>query len=125
MPKKVHPIIAPFDVNAVFYPKALANIKKYREYLNLGKKDIKDIDDLIKKWKGKKKNYLFKNSDGRMAYALALYDIKKDKKKGSKKREAEHMVGPLDAKQLKSDNQIMRALELLIGYDLFKGFAKN
>ncbi len=52
-------------------------------------------------------------------------DNKKGKKKGSRKHEVEHMVGPLDAKQLKSDNQIMRALELLIGYDLFKGFAKN
>ena len=50
-------------------------------------------------------------------------DNKKGKKKGSKKREAEHMVGPLDAKYLKSDNQIMRALDLLVGYDLFKGFS--
>jgi len=33
------------------------------------------------------------------------------------------MVGPLDVKHLKSDNQIMRALELLVGYDLFKGFS--
>ncbi len=52
-------------------------------------------------------------------------DKKKGKKKGSRKHEAEHMVGPLDAKQLKSDNQIMRALELLVGYDLFKGFAQK
>ena len=52
-------------------------------------------------------------------------DNKKDKKKGSKKREAEHLVGPLDAKYLKSDNQIMRALDLLVGYDLFKGFAQK
>ena len=50
-------------------------------------------------------------------------DNKKGKKKGSKTPEAEHMVGPLDAKHLKSDNQIMRALELLVGYDLFKGFS--
>jgi len=48
---------------------------------------------------------------------------KKGKKKGSKKHEVEHMVGPLDAKYLKSDNQIMRALDLLVGYDLFKGFS--
>ena len=52
-------------------------------------------------------------------------DKKKGKKKGSRKHEAEHMVGPLDAKQLKSDNQIMRALELLVGYDLFKRFAQK
>ncbi len=91
--KKIHPVIAPFDVNAVFYPKALANIKKYQKYLNLSKKDIEGIDDLIKKWKSKKKNYLFKNSDGRMAYALALYDIKKskDKKVSYKKLKVNHL----------------------------------
>jgi len=33
------------------------------------------------------------------------------------------MVGPLDSKYLMSDNQVMRALELLVGYDLFKGFS--
>ncbi|OQY13119.1 MAG: peptidase S41 [Desulfobacteraceae bacterium 4572_187] len=47
---------------------------------------------------------------------------KKGKKKGHRKHEAENMVGPLEAKHLKSDNQIMRALELLVGYDLFKSF---
>jgi hypothetical protein len=77
--REIHPVIAPFDVNAVFYPKALINIKKYQKNLNLNKKDIDDIDDLIKKWSNKKKDYLFKNPDGRIAYALALYDIKKDK----------------------------------------------
>ncbi len=77
--REIHPVIAPFDVNAVFYPKALINIKKYQKNLNLNKKDVKDIDDLIKKWSNKKKDYLFKNPDGRMAYALALYDIKKNK----------------------------------------------
>jgi carboxyl-terminal processing protease len=50
-------------------------------------------------------------------------DNKKGKKKGSRKHEAEYMVGPVDAKQLKLDNQVMRALELLVGYDVFKGFS--
>ena len=49
-------------------------------------------------------------------------DNKKDKKKGSRIPEAENMVGPIDSNLLKSDNQVMRALELLVGYDLFKGF---
>jgi len=49
-------------------------------------------------------------------------DNKKSKKKGSIKPEIEHMVGPIDTKHLKSDNQVMRALELLVGYDLLKGF---
>ncbi|NNK86600.1 MAG: S41 family peptidase, partial [Desulfobacterales bacterium] len=47
---------------------------------------------------------------------------KKDKKKGDRKPEVENMVGPIDSNLLKSDNQVMRALELLVGYDLFKGF---
>ena len=49
-------------------------------------------------------------------------DNKKSKKKGSRKPEIEHMVGPIDTKHLRLDNQVMRALELLVGYDLFKGF---
>ncbi|MEA3229313.1 MAG: hypothetical protein U9P44_00195, partial [archaeon] len=77
--KKVHKIIAPFDVNAVFYPTALLNIKKYQNELGLSKKDVGDIDNLIEKWSNKKENYLFRNPDGRIAYALALYDIKKMK----------------------------------------------
>ena len=76
--KKIDQIIAPFDVNCVFYPEALETIKKFQKELGLR---IKDIDELIKKWRNKKKYYLFKNPDGRMAYALALYDIKKDKNK--------------------------------------------
>jgi carboxyl-terminal processing protease len=68
------------------------------------------------------KNHLEPKSDDSEAIKPDS-DNKKDKKKGSKKREVEHMVGPLDAKHLKSDNQIMRALELLVGYDLFKGFS--
>lgn len=47
---------------------------------------------------------------------------KKDKKKGIRKPEVENMLGPIDSNLLKSDNQVMRALELLVGYDLFKGF---
>jgi len=70
------------------------------------------------------KNHLEPKSDDSKAIKPDS-DNKKEKKKGSKKREAEHMVGPLDAKHLKSDNQIMRALELLVGYDLFKGFAQK
>lgn len=68
------------------------------------------------------KNHLEPKSDDSEAIKPDS-DNKRDKKKGSKKREVEHMVGPLDAKHLKSDNQIMRALELLVGYDLFKGFS--
>ncbi len=32
--------------------------------------------------------------------------------------------GPLSAEKLQSDNQVMRALEILVGYDIFKGLQK-
>ena len=35
-------------------------------------------------------------------------------------REAEQRIGPLTVESLKSDNQVMRALEMLRGYDIFK-----
>lgn len=74
--KKVSEVIAPFDVNAVFYPTALGVLKKFQKKLRI---HADDINDLIEKWKRKKDNYLFKNKDGSTAYALALYNIKKQK----------------------------------------------
>jgi hypothetical protein len=53
---------------------------------------IKDIDKLIKKWESKKKYYSFKNSDGKSAYALAVYGI--ENKKGKleyKKMKVNHL----------------------------------
>ena len=35
-------------------------------------------------------------------------------------REAELRIGPLTLEALESDNQVMRALEMLEGYDIFK-----
>jgi carboxyl-terminal processing protease len=40
--------------------------------------------------------------------------------KKSKTQEVEFRIGPLTLESLKSDNQAMRALELLMGYDIFK-----
>jgi carboxyl-terminal processing protease len=44
----------------------------------------------------------------------------KDVKKKSEKQEVEFRVGPLTAEMLQTDNQVMRALELLEGYEIFK-----
>ena len=35
-------------------------------------------------------------------------------------REAEQRIGPLTVDSLKLDNQVMRALEMLRGYEIFK-----
>lgn len=70
--KLVHPVIAPFDVNAVFYPQALRLIHKYHEILHV---DKDKVQTLRKKWDKVKDYYKFTNTDGIEAYALALYDI--------------------------------------------------
>lgn len=87
--KKIAPGIAPFDVNAVFYPQALKIIKQFQENLGI---DVKDIDNLIVKWENKKNDYLFTNKDGKMAYALALYNQDPDIKKNHwEKMEINHL----------------------------------
>ncbi|MEJ2165779.1 MAG: S41 family peptidase [Desulfobacterales bacterium] len=45
---------------------------------------------------------------------------KEDSDKDSKIDEAEQRVGPLTRETLQSDNQVMRALEMLRGYEIFK-----
>ena len=50
-------------------------------------------------------------------------DSQKEKEKDEKKsrmREAEMRIGPLTLEALESDNQVMRALEMLEGYEIFK-----
>ncbi len=50
-------------------------------------------------------------------------DDQNDKEKSQKKsrmQEAEQRVGPLTLEALESDNQVMRALEMLEGYEIFK-----
>ena len=81
--KKISPIIAPLDVNAVFYPEVLKVIKENQSRLKM---KIKDIDRLIKKW-NKVKSYLkFVNEDGRVAYALTLYNVDQKRSKLSYKQ---------------------------------------
>ncbi len=71
--KKVHQLVAPYDVNVVFYPQALSLIKKHAKWLEV---DPDQLSRLVNKWDRVRDWYRFKNHDGQMAYALALYDIK-------------------------------------------------
>ena len=49
--KGIHQLIAPFDVNAVFYPIALKNIAHYYKQLSV---DKAEVEELIEKWKNMK-----------------------------------------------------------------------
>jgi hypothetical protein len=71
----VSPVIAPYDVNVVFYPRALEIMGRYAETLGL---DGARIDRLQQKWSMVKEKYRFTNDDGSVAYALALYDVVHD-----------------------------------------------
>lgn len=73
--KLVHPVIAPYDVNVVFYPQALRLLVKHHQLLQV---DKSMADKLLKKWERVKDWYRFENSDGTAAMSLALYDIKKN-----------------------------------------------
>lgn len=90
--RKISDSIAPFDINAVFYPKALQSIKD--NYKKLGFKDdeVSGIKKICEKWKNKRKEYEFKNEDGSLAYAIALYGVSgKDGKFAYKKMELNHI----------------------------------
>jgi hypothetical protein len=90
--RKVSEIIAPFDVNAVFYPKALKSIKD--NYKKFGFKDNEalEINKIYHKWKDKKQEYKFQNEDGTMAYAIALYGVvEKENKFVYKKMKLNHI----------------------------------
>ena len=90
--RRLSKFIAPFDVNAVFYPKALQSIKD--NYKKLGFKDdeASGIKEIYEKWKDKRKEYEFQNEDGSLAYAIALYGVKKkDGKFAYQKMELNHI----------------------------------
>lgn len=69
--KKMSPVIAPFDVNAVFYPKALQILHDKQHLLNLR---IPDLHAILEDWLAVKQHYQFTNPDGRTAFALVLFD---------------------------------------------------
>ncbi|MDD5110458.1 MAG: hypothetical protein PHI63_04565 [Patescibacteria group bacterium] len=70
--KKVGEDIAPFDVNAVFYPKALAVLKELHRSLQV---PAGDLDQLIAQWQTREQAFRFANKDGTPAYALAVHHI--------------------------------------------------
>jgi hypothetical protein len=71
--QKIHPVIAPFDVNAVFYPQALRIIRDHHRELGVNRKRV---ERLIAKWDRVRDWYRFTNADGLTAYALALYNVR-------------------------------------------------
>lgn len=62
--------IAPFDVNAVFYPAALSNIVQFREMLEV---DDHDLMQIVDKWKNIRNRYSFIDDNNYSGYALCLY----------------------------------------------------
>ncbi|MEA2097708.1 MAG: hypothetical protein U9P70_01360 [Patescibacteria group bacterium] len=79
--RRLSDVIAPFDVNAVFYPKALHSIRDNYKEFGFKDNDVLEINKIYQKWKNKKDEYKFKNEDGTTAYALALYGSKDKKNK--------------------------------------------
>jgi hypothetical protein len=64
--KQIHPVIAPFDVNVVFYPQALRVIRDHHELFGM---DPERLDRLIAKWDRPRDWYRFTNPDGSGAFA--------------------------------------------------------
>jgi hypothetical protein len=71
--KQIHPVIAPFDVNAVFYPAALRIILQHHTVLGV---DRTAAADLVTKWDRVRDWFRFTNADGLPAFALALYNVR-------------------------------------------------
>lgn len=72
--KQADSIIAPFDVNVVFYPQALAVIAGKPEFFG---KSASEAQKLLPKWEGVRELFRF-SRDGMDSYALALYGISED-----------------------------------------------
>lgn len=67
--REVGPMVAAFDVNAVFYPQALELIRKYASLLHVEE----NIMDLEKVWRERYRDFVFEEKAGRLAMALCLY----------------------------------------------------
>lgn len=66
--------LAPYDVNCVFYPQALATIYKYHEYFEV--EDLEKLSQLIEKWNRNKVKYRLYHPDDVIGYSLALHGKK-------------------------------------------------
>lgn len=85
--RMIHPVLAPFDVNAVFYPEALKLIRNHAKFFD---EPIDKLDRLMEKWASVKDLYRYKNADGTTAFALALYDVKQEDKLEYRRLEVNH-----------------------------------
>ncbi len=88
-----------------------------------GNENIYDDEGMIKE--KDLKNHLDANPDEKKDDKDADFEIKKDKykkdlKKKPKMYDMDYRLGPLTTEGLKSDNQVMHALEILLSYDIFK-----
>ncbi|MGD8256314.1 MAG: S41 family peptidase [Desulfobacterales bacterium] len=77
--------------------------------------EIKENEELLKE--KDLLNHLEANPDQEESVEDESQDESKEK---SRIREVELRVGPLNAETLRSDNQVMRALEILTGYEIFQ-----
>lgn len=77
--------------------------------------EIKENEELLKE--KDLLNHLEANPDQEESVEDESQDESKEK---SRMREVELRVGPLNAETLRSDNQVMRALEILTGYEIFQ-----
>ena len=90
--RRLSDVIAPFDVNAVFYPRALRSVRDNYKEFGFKDSEVLEIDKVYQKWKNKRDEYKFKNEDGTIAYALALYGAKdKENKFVYQKMELNHI----------------------------------
>lgn len=80
-------MIAPFSVNAAYYPYALEMLQRFQQQLKV---PARDIQRAIKKWSGVASHYRY-TEQGKSAYALALYDIRERKILSYKRMEVRHL----------------------------------
>lgn len=92
--KKISPTIAPFDVNAVFYPVALEVLGRFAKKLRVS---APDLPTLTRRWQSVRHAYHFRNRDGSLAYALALVDLKG---RGGRRSYRQMLVNHLDESYL-------------------------
>ncbi len=68
--QRVGPMIAPYDVNVVFYPEALKMIAAHADELEI---DGDEAMDLAEEWSHKGEHFRFTDRNGRSVMGLALY----------------------------------------------------
>lgn len=80
--KKMHPHIAPFDVNAALYPEALRELQLLSTKLKL---PAAELVSLTKRWGRQHEHFAMVNADNLPAYALAAYDMSSNAYSASRK----------------------------------------